>query len=278
MITLNGKEVLPTRFPDRTTQVWKLDNIYGVSRNVVTWWFEQEAELIHLGQLERLLPQNGVLYIPYLPYARQDKKANNQSTFALSVFAQFLNTMYWQQVYVFDPHSDEASNAIENMIAIPPDLSFVNKYKTVIFPDAGAAKRYKLAVLAAGFDGRIIIGNKVRDQATGYITSYEVDREPMGQCVVIDDLCDGGATFNILAKSLGIGRERLTLYVSHGIFSSGLRTLKENYRKIITTRSFYGGMTNEEVFEYLAQFNLVKVSEITELVQLQPIRGIDDVV
>lgn len=277
MITLNGKEVLPTRFPDRTTQVWKLDNIYGVSRNVVTWWFEQEAELIHLAQLERLLPNNGVLYIPYLPYARQDKKANNQSTFALTVLAQFLNTMYWQQVYVFDPHSDEASNAIENMIAIPPDLSFVNKYKTVIFPDAGAAKRYKLAVLAAGFDGRIIIGNKVRDQATGYITSYEVDREPMGQCVVIDDLCDGGATFNILAKSLGIGRDRLTLYVSHGIFSNGLYQLKQNYHKVITTRSFYGGVSNEDVYFCLATSSNMYEREIKSFVEFQPIRGIDDV-
>lgn len=278
MITLNGKEVLPTRFPDRTTQVWKLDNIYGVSRNVVTWWFEQEAELIHLAQLERLLPNNGALYIPYLPYARQDKKANNQSTFALTVLAQFLNTMNWQYIYVFDPHSDEASNLIEYMMTIPPDLSFVNDYKTVIFPDAGAAKRYKLAVLAAGFDGRIIVGSKVRDQSTGHITSYEVDREPMGQCVVIDDLCDGGATFNILAKSLGIGRDRLTLYVSHGIFSNGLYQLKQNYHKVITTRSFYGGVSNEDVYFCLATSSNMYEREIKSFVEFQPIRGIDDVV
>lgn len=72
-----------------------------------------------------------------------------------------------------------------------------------------------------------IHGEKVRDQSTGRITSYEVVGNPKGKRVlIVDDICDGGATFITLAKALlGQGATEVHLFVSHGIFSKGTRVL-----------------------------------------------------
>ena len=43
---------------------------------------------------------------------------------------------------------------------------------------------------------------------------------------MVDDLCDGGATFILLAKELlSKGAKEVHLFVSHGIFSRGLGVL-----------------------------------------------------
>ena len=59
MITLNGKPITPTIFPDKTSQVWKVFQEDSLSLHApelkVVWTFENEAELIHLAQLKMLL-------------------------------------------------------------------------------------------------------------------------------------------------------------------------------------------------------------------------------
>jgi ribose-phosphate pyrophosphokinase len=57
-------------------------------------------------------------------------------------------------------------------------------------------------------------------------------------CFVVDDICDGGATFIELAKHLS-NPASLTLCVTHGIFSKGVERLFDaGYTKIITTNSY----------------------------------------
>lgn len=251
MILLNGQEIRPTVFPDRTSQVWQLGDL--LTPNItVTWHFEQEAELFHLAQLKRLIDKTvhsgpdrriATLKIPYLPYARQDKDVSDESTFALEVFADYLNQQHWDQITTFDVHSDVASNKIKNLLNIAPDLYFASQFDYVVFPDKGAEARYGSRIHRPK-----LVGLKQRDQKTGHISSYalsgsteETILTKADTILVIDDLCDGGATFNILAKSLkewGAGN-KITLYVSHGLFSKGVIELFQNYEKIITTNTCF---------------------------------------
>jgi ribose-phosphate pyrophosphokinase len=55
--------------------------------------------------------------------------------------------------------------------------------------------------------------------------------------LVVDDLCDGGATFLALADALADVVADAGLYVSHGVFSKGLDALLGRYGRIITTDS-----------------------------------------
>lgn len=113
MIYLDDVPVYPTQFPDKTSQVWKL-NLTGKSLAQVTWNFESEAEFLQLAQIKTLLDSESIeatLKIDYLPYARQDKPVSNYATFGLHTFAKLLNTLRFNIVFLIDPHSKEAFTA-----------------------------------------------------------------------------------------------------------------------------------------------------------------------
>jgi len=246
MIELNGYKVEPTIFPDGTSQVWQLPKnvLEDCMTYEVTWWFENEAELMHLAQLRELLWHQGkpaALKMPYLPYARQDKAVDNEHTFAMSVFRYILGGMKWDYMCAYDAHCD-LEQYFPDISNIEPDLSWITEeeYATVVFPDKSAWHRYKDIVP----NKRQLFAEKVRDQSTGYITNYELagslGASLVSPAIVVDDLCDGGATFNILADSIGDKCPSLDLYVTHGIFSKGLSKLLVKYDRIFTTTTCYG--------------------------------------
>lgn len=237
MILLNGNQVTPTIFPDNTSQVWKLPNCILEESNVahITWKFENEGEFLHLAQLADLLYDYGfklILRLPYLPYARQDKEISNTSTFALRTFSRLLNSLYFKEVIISDPHSELALRLINNSRAIYNNEHVENLIKhtnsdVMCFPDKGARSKYSKL-----YSGKIkyIHGDKVRDQLTGHITNYELIGDPSGKNVlIVDDLCDAGMTFKILARDLlAKGASKVVLYVTHGLFTKGTNTLFES--------------------------------------------------
>lgn len=125
MIALNGNVIKPTMFPDGTSQVWRIELPEEIGPySIVKWEFENEAEFMHLAQLKSLLDQTrrGVqLYLPYLPYGRQDKDPQNNQTFALFTFARLLNVLDFESVSCFDPHSSVANFLINKFYPIYPD-------------------------------------------------------------------------------------------------------------------------------------------------------------
>jgi ribose-phosphate pyrophosphokinase len=141
--------------------------------------------------------------------------------------------MSWNHIVTVDAHSDLFSMYVDNSEDIQMVLSN-ESYDTIIFPDKGAATRYNV------FHANKIIGNKVRDQKTGWITHYELQGTPKGKCLVLDDLCDGGMTFLKLAESISC--DELHLHVTHGLFSKGVEELLKWYDKIYTTNSCWGNI------------------------------------
>lgn len=244
MISLNGTPVFPTVFPDKTSQVWKIDDI-GCNVNEIFWEFSSESELIQLAQLKDLLDacegEHCTLKIKYLPYGRQDKPVTNSTTFGLHTFAQILNGMLFDKVIIVDPHSLVALDLIHNSSATYPIYALHKSLQTtasdmICYPDKGALTKY--TKVYDDFLQPYIYGEKVRDQLTGNITSYQVIGDPKGKKVmIIDDICDGGATFKLLAKDLlAAGATEVNLFVTHGIFSRGLATLFETGIKRIFTQ------------------------------------------
>ena len=110
----------------------------------------------------------------------------------------------------------------------------INNMDYIIAPDNGAVK--KASKIAEKFKLPLITCLKERDLATGHITKYRIldSIEKPGKALIVDDICDGGATFNILAKSLKEDTPvtEISLYVTHGIFSKGLDKLFENIDNI----------------------------------------------
>lgn len=238
MIYLENQPVEVTIFPDKTSQVWKLNeevlnrlrdqDVIGNKANI-KWEFESEGEFIHLAQLKDLLDREGIrsnLFMPTMPYARQDKHINNSSTFALRTFAKLLNSLKFDSVKAYDVHNINLSyQLIKNFTNLKPDYE-VQKLafdiaNIICFPDQGAEKRYDGGFLPTCY------GIKTRDLETGYIEGYEFSGDVKGKKVlIVDDLCDGGMTFiKCTEKLLQGGAKEVYLYVSHGIFSKGTKRL-----------------------------------------------------
>lgn len=243
MLKINDVVVTPTIFPDKTSQVWRLpdellDAVYRDNSAEVTWEFESEAEISHLAQIKHLLNtfcDRVVLTMPYLPYGRQDKWVDNEATFALRSFAGLLNSMRFDVVSVLDAHNIKRARLIENIINQSPRdfiIAAANETRAnvLLFPDSGAYERYGQYRIA-----KSAYATKDRDQATGAIRSIKINGDLAGKRVlIVDDICDGGATFVWLAKAASEAKE-INLYVTHGIFSKGLAPLREAGIKRIFT-------------------------------------------
>ena len=247
MISLNGEKLNATKFPDQTSQVWKVNGLTGLTANVV-WEFELESEFMHLAQLKTLLDAKGVkatLHLPYLPYARQDKLVSNSSTFALTTFAILLNSLKFEQVFCLDPHSKVARELIKNFTGIIPiryiEIAIKHTQPDVVcYPDIGALQKYSKYITKS-----YVYGEKVRNQQTGKIESMNLVGNVKDKSVlIIDDIIDGGGTFCWMAQLLyENGAKDVNLYGTHGIFSKGLKPLYESSINRIFTR-------NGEITEY----------------------------
>jgi ribose-phosphate pyrophosphokinase len=238
MILLSGQPIAPTIFPDGTSQVWKIDEalLMRYTPVVVTWRFEREEELIHLAQLKSLLDAYHMpaeLDLPYLPYARQDKAVANDATFALYAFAKLINVMQWKSVVLHDAHSKEASRLLQSSQEhhFEAEVHYTMGRLgcgIICYPDKGAFEKY------SGMYGRydFVVSEKVRDAATGAILQTAIDftgNVTGHDVLIVDDICDGGATFIGLAKALRqAGASAVHLFVSHGLFTKGTKVLRDS--------------------------------------------------
>lgn len=185
------------------------------------------------------------LVYPYFPYARQDRVMVVDEPFSLKIFCNLVNSRGFESITVYDPHSDVTAALLDNCIVIPQweiarqtlPAEYLQE-RLFISPDAGAYKKlYKLIT----DDSRIAIGVKIRNDDGSIKHTDVLSPTPIEgrDCVIVDDICDGGRTFIELAKSLRAkGAKSITLYVTHGIFSQGLDVLKPHIDRVYTTNSF----------------------------------------
>ena len=211
------------------------------------------ALLMATDALRRAYPDAPIdLRLPYVPYARQDRVANPGESLSAKVFCDLINAQRYRRVVVQDPHSD-VTQALLDRVVIDDPLPALrrvvacvlqdNTRLALVAPDAGARKR--VLKLASQLDLPVVFADKVRDTRTGAITRTEVQGDLPGcALLVVDDICDGGRTFNELAQALqtrqhaNAVRNPLYLYVTHGIFSKGLDTLLDSYTTVFTRNNW----------------------------------------
>lgn len=198
------------------------------------------------------------LHIPYFPGARQDRVPNLGEPFTLEMFADIVNAQGYNTVTVMDPHSNKTVQFLDkvNIVDLHPIIKKLiddGDYNTIIIPDAGATRRINDYVRdRVGLT--FIQCAKKRDTVTGKLSGFEVvDRIPQGaKCLILDDICDGGGTFVGLAQEiLKNPVQKLSLYVTHGIFSKGVGEPSglDVFNNIYTTDSFYTkGMYKEHYY------------------------------
>jgi len=185
------------------------------------------------------------LYIPYFPAARQDRVMIPGEPLSVKVYADIINALALASITVFDPHSEVTPALLNNCITIS-NHEFIKKVidkigtdVKLISPDGGALKKiYKVSEFLGGAE--VVECSKSRDVKTGRLSGFKVYAEDLdgADCLIVDDICDGGGTFNGLAEALKAKNAgKLYLAISHGIFSKGFDDLSKYFEQIFTTDS-----------------------------------------
>lgn len=185
-----------------------------------------------------------VAFIPYFPAARQDK-TQGDAPLTLALLVRLLGRGR-HSVVTFDEHSIAMEQQLgRHKCLMPRDLAVPIRDDVVgvIAPDEGARARAEDFRNAFYPDRLLIQCSKKRDQRTGRLSGYVLPELPAsGRYIVVDDICDGGGTFALLAEAFDNdyrgGLSSLELFVSHGIFSKGVDAISRRYQHITTTDSW----------------------------------------
>lgn len=225
-IFLNGERIdTSKKFPDGTFAFRvSADNAIGMS--FIQWRYENDEEMLALYYLVRHLRCTDATYqvfldMYYVPNARMDRVKANDEIFTLKYFADFINSLHFDTVYILDPHSSVAPALLNNAVTLPA-YPFIDRAISEIgcdnlflfYPDEGAMKRYSDIIKRPyGF------GVKRRDWRTGKIEGLKIEGSidfKDKDVLIVDDICCRGGTFYHSAKALKkAGAARIFLYCTH---------------------------------------------------------------
>ena len=197
------------------------------------------------------------LLIPYFPSSRQDRVTGDGHPFDAQVVASVLSSGEFDEIVTWDAHSDVlgALFAPGHFVNIPQHELLAHLVNDIhnpilISPDAGAEK--KTRKLSEWLGVPMLQATKVRDITTGKLSGAEI---PYSSCcddknmVIVDDICDGGGTFLLLAKAIKeqYDVKSLHLVVTHGIFSKGKQVLLDVFDSVQAANDFTTKQENNNV-------------------------------
>lgn len=201
---------------------------------------------------------NKQLFMPYYFGSRQDRRMIEGEPLTVRIIGDIINDLKFTRVKTFDNHSDVSTACVDNCEDIT-NHNFIrycmaeieNKGSIVpllISPDAGANKKVIKLAQSLGHS-KVVKCDKTRNVSNGNITGFEIYTNNLDcmDCIIVDDICDGGGTFIGLAKELKKKNAGdLYLIVSHGIFSQGFKELSKHFKKIYTTDSWRSEFSLEQ--------------------------------
>jgi ribose-phosphate pyrophosphokinase len=166
------------------------------------------------------------LYVPYILGARSDRKFVDGGT---SYLRDVIDNSWFIKIALTKHNQISLQNAVDSF--------------TLISPDAGALKKIYNLAEKIGYKRDILIASKYRDIETGKILSTNVPlnagEHTNNNFLIVDDICDGGRTFIEIAKAIHEMRPhaKVSLAITHGIFSAGYYELSKHIEHIYCTNS-----------------------------------------
>lgn len=272
MIKINGREINFESFPNGETRLIT-DNLVlpiGLIREM-HFKYENDADLIKLMFAKNYLGKSDInLTLYYAPYSRMDRSENG-SPFTLKYVSNFINGLGFNKVTIVEPHSDVTLALLDNSEPYYINFDLVEEVKEMVgfdedkdflmFPDAGASKRYSKMKAK-----NVVIGNKVRDFVSGEIKGLDLmgdTSKAQGRtAIIVDDLSSYGGTFVHSANRLREeGFTKVILLVAHAENSIFKGKLFEHVDKVFTTDSLLTEHTNWENQKFKEQLHVFDLKE-----------------
>lgn len=189
--------------------------------------------------------------IPCMFQQQHDRRFHEGESFELKLVCDFINSMNFESVEVFHPHSDVTSallnncKVIDNTRFIEKVLLKIKNFENMILlsADAGGFKPLIKLANVIEWDNETYSASKSRDPQTHKLTQLLDKHDFEGKDIlIVDDLSVGGGTFKGLSKML---KERncgkLYLAVSHmTVEDLGIDPVMNYFEKTFTTNSKFG--------------------------------------
>jgi len=249
--------IISKRFPDGDEYVRIPQEVAG--REIVLLhrcWPDQNSKLVQLLLIMRTLKELGALkitlQIPYLPYARQDKRVLEGESVSAQIICKLLKEAGAERLVTLDCHFlkregdfEYAGLKITNISAATPLLDCAGKGTKspfIITPDEGAAyfaQTRKHAAVLKKIRGEYGKG-KTAYRKIESLQASENFNVAGWNVVIIDDIVGSGSTM-IRAVQLAkkAGAKSITCACTHGMFLNGAdrKLLSAGARKLISTNS-----------------------------------------
>ncbi len=221
-------------FADGELGIRLLEEVHTGAATLVGSVLPNSRSLFELLVLHKVLRENGSpdmnLFIPYLGYARQDRRTKEGEASVGVLVASLIRRMAASKLMVVDIHSDRIRKALGSRLTeisaagLFAEALFKTPPEVIVSPDAGSKPRAER--LAQSFTPRpdtawVEKGRPRPNVAVGRKLHGEVRGK---QALIIDDMIDTGGTVIEAVKLVrAAGACGICVVATHGIFSAGAR-------------------------------------------------------
>lgn len=195
--------------------------------------FDVMELMVVLDLLKRSGAAETILYVPFLPFQRQEKKKTGREPISAKMIFDLVQVAAgekYERLVTADMHTDAgagfANVSVDNLISWPLFALYIQQILrlpankiVIVSPDAGGAARAKSFASALNTSYAII--NKERD-AKGQTKAWELIGKTDGKyAVIIDDIISTGGSI-IESQELLLGKEGnaegIYAFATHGLF------------------------------------------------------------
>jgi len=226
-INANASEVTHKYFPDGEQYVRVTTQLNGDDVLYVTRLYpNQDQGLIRVMLLVDAIKGLGAsrigLFIPYMPYARQDRRFLEGEPVSINVLLNTLKNLGVDYLYVVDLHKPQSLNGFNGFINLKPFKLYAEALRglgnpVVVSPDLGSLWRAQELANELGVEYDYL--EKHRDRYTGEVSFTLRGINVKGKdIVIVDDIISTGGTIIGAANVLrGMGASSITVVATHCI-------------------------------------------------------------
>jgi len=213
-------------------------------------------------------PSEMNIIVPYMRYARQDRKDESRVSVNAKALADTIS-LYATRGMTVDLHTPQMQQyfkiPFDNLYSFPILINYLIKKHpdflqnlVVVSPDLGGGKRaegFVKRLSDKGIKAEVAFGHKTREKENEVAKTLIIGNVENKNCLIIDDIIDTGNTLIKTAQALkekGVGK--IFAYGTHGLFSGGIEKFRD-FDKIMVSDTLKSSFSeNLEVVSLVSLF------------------------